>query len=312
MSAYTLRSVGSWSTSGSPGDPEGKAAGDLLLMFASARLSSETINAAPTGWTLLLDTSTTTKEQLALFGRIATGDANDTVSAHDFWSGTSYNLSQIAAFSGDVYDGGLGSIIAHSVVAGSDNNTANLPHSALTISTDDCLVLGLGTKQKTSTADGASLTDPAWIGSRLSFRGSDGSTSLNVWGYVQQTTAGNISSGSWTQSIAESLHYASMVVALKTSAAGGKYVKVLAHSNAASAANVEGVVLNSALNTVIGEFTGQAFEASLEAGESVLLIAATDITPDGATLTTSDTPIVFAYNATDSLVGPASATVIEV
>jgi hypothetical protein len=65
---------------------------------------------------------------------------------------------------------------------------------------------------------------------------------------------------------------------------------------------------------VIGEFTGQAFEATLEGspGEAVLLIDVADITPDGDTLTTSDTPIVFAYNTTDGTVGEGSATVIEV
>lgn len=91
-----------------------------------------------------------------------------------------------------------------------------------------------------------------------------------------------------------------------------KMLKVLAHADFASQTGIEGVVLNAARDTVIGEFTGQASEASLEAGEAVLLVAVTDITPYGSTLTTSDTPIVFAYNATDSLVGPASATVIEV
>jgi hypothetical protein len=94
--------------------------------------------------------------------------------------------------------------------------------------------------------------------------------------------------------------------------AATKYLKLLAHSSAASATDVEGVVLNAARDTVIGEFSGQAFEATLESGEAVLLIPTADITPDGDTLTTSDTPIVVAYNATDSLVGPASATVIEV
>ena len=88
----------------------------------------------------------------------------------------------------------------------------------------------------------------------------------------------------------------------------------MAHSSAASATGVEGVVLNSTRDTVIGEFTGQAFEAALEGspGEAVLLISTADITPDGETLTTSDTPIVFAYNTTDGTVGEGSATVIEV
>lgn len=307
MSAYTLRSVGSWSTTGSPGDPAGKTAGDLLLMFASARLSTETLNAAPAGWTLLLDTSTATKEQLALFGRIATGDANDSVSAHDFWSGTSYNLSQIAAFSGDVWAGGLGSIIAHSVVAGSDNNTANLPHSALTISTAGCLVLVLGTKQKTVASDGASLTDPAWIGSRLGFRNDNGSTAFSVWGYVQQTTAANISAGSWAQSIAESLHYASMVVALKTAPTTTKYLKALAHPSAAGATGVEAVVHSApgganyiTGTTRYGSTNGLSFEATTEGAgvdeRAVLKILADDVGCSGLAV---DTVVaVCARNAT--------------
>lgn len=90
------------------------------------------------------------------------------------------------------------------------------------------------------------------------------------------------------------------------------FLKLLADASAASAASIEGVVLNAARDTVIGEFSGQAFEASLEGGEAVLLIDVADITPDGSTLTTSDTPIVFAYNATESIIGPGSATVVEI
>jgi hypothetical protein len=91
-----------------------------------------------------------------------------------------------------------------------------------------------------------------------------------------------------------------------------KYLKLFAHSSAASATAVEGVVLNAARDTVIGEFTGQAFEATLESGEAVLLVPVEDITPDGSTLTTADTPLVFAYNTTDATAGPGTATVIEV
>lgn len=219
MSAYTFRAAGSWSASGSPGGPSGVVAGDLLLMYASARLSSETINAAPSGWTLLFDTSTTDHEQLAIFGRIATADASDTVSAHDFWSGTSYNAAQIAAFYGDVFSGGLGSIVAHSVAQGSTSSTANLPTAALTISTADTLVIGAGIKQKTLTSNGASFTDPAWMTSRIGFVSSNGTASHCVWGYVQQSTAANISADTWTQSVAESLNYASLVISLQTASA---------------------------------------------------------------------------------------------
>jgi hypothetical protein len=90
------------------------------------------------------------------------------------------------------------------------------------------------------------------------------------------------------------------------------YLKLLADASAASAASVQGVVLNATRDTVIGEFSGQAFEAALESGEAVLLIPLADITPDGTTLTTSDTPLVSAYNATDGTVGLGSATVVEI
>lgn len=87
-------------------------------------------------------------------------------------------------------------------------------------------------------------------------------------------------------------------------------VKILAPAAAASAASIQGVVLNAARDTVIGEFTGQTFETDLEGGEAVLKIIATDITPDGSTLTTSDAPLVVAYNTSYST-DLAAATVIE-
>lgn len=87
-------------------------------------------------------------------------------------------------------------------------------------------------------------------------------------------------------------------------------VKLLAPAAAASATDIEGVVLNAARDTVIGEFTAQTFEAALEGGEAVLKINATDILPDGDTLTTADAPLVIAYNATHST-DLAAAEVIE-
>ena len=226
MPSYTFRSAGTTSTAGSPGDPAGKTSGDLLLMKAAARAATETFNGAPTGWTLLKDTSTTTKEQLALMARIATGDANDTVTSYDFWSGTSNNLTQIAAFSGDVYTD-LATIVAHSVVAGSTDDTADLPYSALTITTDNCLVVSLGQKTKTATSDGATLTDPSELGTRINYTITNGTTQYHIWNYSQQTTATNIAGGIWDQSIEESKNYASIVVALKTAAAGALIAKSL-------------------------------------------------------------------------------------
>lgn len=244
MAAYTFRAAGTWGTAGDPGDPAGKTAGDLLLMITSARLATETLNAAPAGWTLLFDTSTTTKEQLALFGRIATGDANDTVS-HDFWSGTSYNATQIAAFYGDVFSGGLGSIVAHSVAAGTDGSANDIPTSALTISTADTLVIGAGFKQKTATSDGATLTDPAWMNTRIGEKDTSGNASFTVWGFTQQSTAANISASSWTQSIAESADYSSLIVSLKTAAAAPGWTAVPSMTSQTATAYTVGFTPNA-------------------------------------------------------------------
>jgi hypothetical protein len=119
-------------------------------------------------------------------------------------------------------------------------------------------------------------------------------------------TAGDYSA-SWTLGATQPGVYA--ILALKPPATT-KYLKVLAEAAAASDTAVAGRVFNG--DDYIGAFTGQAWEADLESGEAVLLVAVADITPDGATLTTSDTPTVFAYNATDATSGPGTATVIEV
>jgi hypothetical protein len=87
-----------------------------------------------------------------------------------------------------------------------------------------------------------------------------------------------------------------------------KFLKLLAHASAASATSVEGVVLNATRDTVIGEFTGQAFEGTLESGKAVLKIPVADF--GGGSLTTSDTPLTVAYNGSKTT-GLVSCTVIE-
>lgn len=214
--AIVFRAAGTISSSGVPGQPAGKASGDLLLMVAAARAAAETLNAAPAGWTLLGDTSSTTKEQLALYCRVATADANDDVS-HDFWSGTSSHRTQIAAF-----DGGAGetfdcsTVIAHGpAVSGSDSNTADLPNAALTVTTANTVVVGVGHKQKTVTSDGMVFALPAWADADIGEQALAGSAVAFVWSYDIQTTATTIASGIWDQSVEESLAYSSIVISLK-------------------------------------------------------------------------------------------------
>jgi hypothetical protein len=122
----------------------------------------------------------------------------------------------------------------------------------------------------------------------------------------EAAASAGLHSASWTLGSTQPGAYA--IIALRSAA--DLYVKLLAADTAQGDTAVQGVVMNG--STYIGTFTGQAWEADLESGEAVLLVPVADITPDGATLTTSDTPTVFAYNATDATSGPGDATVIEV
>lgn len=110
---------------------------------------------------------------------------------------------------------------------------------------------------------------------------------------------------SWTLGATQPGVYA--ILALKPGAI--KYLKLLAHSSAASDTGITGHVFSADESSYIGKFTGAAFEASLEGTDAVLKVAVTEF--GGSALTTSDTPKAFIYSSTDASIGPASCTVIE-
>jgi hypothetical protein len=92
-----------------------------------------------------------------------------------------------------------------------------------------------------------------------------------------------------------------------------KYLKLLAHSSAQSATGVAGVVFQAPTGGAItgaeiGEFTGEAFEGTLEGGKAVLKVPVADF--GGTSLTTSDTPVALVRNSTNTT-GIVSCTVIE-
>ena len=92
-----------------------------------------------------------------------------------------------------------------------------------------------------------------------------------------------------------------------------KYLKFLAAAGAASAADVAGVVCAAPTGAnitgaKIGEFSGAAFEASLEGSAAVLKVAVTEF--GGTSLTTADTPVVALVTAT-KVTSFEPATVIE-
>ena len=295
----------------SGGLPASYTTGDLLLALVTIRLTSETVTSVLSGvggdaYTLL---ASDPDGGIWLYGKVA--GASETA-AYVTRSGTSRAIVQTAAFRDSGGVKALGSIVHVSADSDIANNTnATLTYPSATITVDNCLVIVGMTKNKGVDEETlcATVTDCTEIDdNRPNF-----TTSLvSVWDYQIQTTAASITGSTvalttWTESSTRPER--AITVALLTNSA--LYVKLLAPAAAASAASIEGVVLNAARDTVVGEFTGQAFEAALEGGEAVLLIPCADITPDGGDLTTSDTPLVVAYNTTHST-DLASATVVEV
>lgn len=191
-----------------------RSAGNLILVWAYAR-SAET---APTvtGYTTLVS-----DDRTALYGRIATNDASDNWSG-DF-SGTTRSFGLMSCWSGDVYTD-LNTIVAHSSfrVPGSDADPNPFQWGtstpALTVTTDDCLVLICGRKTKTVTADGSTFAAEAGF-TRIDYSCPAGTRNIGIWDYVQQTTAANIAPGTWdrTAGANESQTVNGLTIALKTS-----------------------------------------------------------------------------------------------
>lgn len=306
MGEYTFRGAGTvvFSTSGADLTPTvTHSVGDLLLLHTAQRAGAETC-AAMTGWTQL--GSTNTNGSLEVWARIADGGANDAPTVN--WSGTTFCDAWIEAYYGDV-ETDLDAIIAASN-SFTVSSTGSLVVPSMTVPNANCLIIVSSRKNKTGTSNDNTFAAPGSFTERNEYvyAGTGNAHCSASW---QQTTAANISQTNWTLTgTSEALASNALIFALRST--GPLAVKLLAEASAASATNIEGVVLNSTGDTVIGEFSGQAFEASLEGGEAVLLIPVADIIPDGATLTTSHTPIVYAYNATESTVGPGTATVVEV
>jgi hypothetical protein len=212
---YTLRGVGAMSVSGTgditPALPSGWLNGDLGLAIAASR-SVETIT-TPSGWTLLAAGSSGVP---ALYGRIMQGGD---VAPTFVFSGTTRHVAQVASFSGDVYTD-LATIVAHSTPR-TEGSGADFPYDALSITTDNCLVLIVGQKTKTNATNGATINDEAGF-TELGESGEDGTRFFLVWNYVQQTTATNIAAGAWDFTGAtESLTRRGFTVALKSLDGGG-------------------------------------------------------------------------------------------
>lgn len=118
---------------------------------------------------------------------------------------------------------------------------------------------------------------------------------------------------SWTLGVTQPGAYA--ILALKPATTTTKYVKLLADSSAASATGIEVVVFNAPSDsnyvtgtTRYGSAASKSFEGTLESGNAVLKVLASDVGCDG--LAAATTVAALARNTTYTT-GVVSATIIE-
>jgi hypothetical protein len=273
----------------------------LMLLFASYSDNALTPRVNEAGWALVGSMAgvADTDQSLAVWSKVAASESGTyTVDTNEAVSVAIRGI--IAVFSGVHAD-----IVDQTAVDGPDTaNSATYDPAAIVTQTANAVVISA---ISASGGTNVAFTQPSGYTSLFAHT----AAAVPFMDAAYKLVASPVSEdpGTWnvTTAVRDTI---GITLALKAVNLV-KTLKLLAEASAASAASIEGVVLNATRDTVIGEFTGQAFEAALEGGEAVLLIDVADITPNGSTLTTSDTPLVFAYNATDSIIGPGSATVVE-
>jgi hypothetical protein len=221
MPAYIFRATGSIdsntdSSALSPGAPAGKAVGDLLLLTTINRTVSGESIAALSGWTHLNSADDVGVE---IWGRIADGTATDTPSPD--WTGSNDSCAWIEAFYGDVWDGGLGTIVAHQ--GSQNNNTDNtIVFDPLTVTTDNTMVFAAGRKSISTVSDAqtAITVTPEFTRTAHFPNTGAGNSVSGATAYWHQTTATSYDGDDWTcDGSSAFLGGSGVLLSLKTSAA---------------------------------------------------------------------------------------------
>lgn len=169
----------------SPGTPAGTAAGDLLLTIASIRNSGTGTVNTPAGWNALL-----TFGNVSVFGKYVDGAAAPTIS----FSGGAANATTMArtfAFRGAHPD--IASVLLASATQ-LNGSAQDIAYPARTVTQDACALVAIGWKQDdwTSVAQLSGFTE---IADDATTTGDDAGMVVD---YQVQTTATNLSSGSFT------------------------------------------------------------------------------------------------------------------
>lgn len=216
MSGYTLNNAGAVVVGTGALSPTcTRAAGNLLLLNIIQRDNTETLTTTPSGFTLL--SPQTNVGWNYLYGRIADGSATDLPTVQ--YSSTGKAKAAMASFSGSVYKD-LNSIVHAAIDKHTPATQTSILYDALTIALGNCLVICVGSKNKTATSDGTTVNDLAGT-TRLARDTQNGNDISLWWGYVQQTAATNMASATQTLTgTTETLQYTSLYIALKSASPG--------------------------------------------------------------------------------------------
>lgn len=217
--AYAAPTVGTAAsgTSVTAGTPASVTAGKLLLLAILCRNNNDTF--VKPAWATVDLAPNVNLTWAALYARIATGDAGDTIPAMSS-SGTNQCVAQCAAFGGDVYTDLA--TISHAAIDQAGNlaspNQNNIQYSALTPTLNATMLIALGGHNKTTTSNGATLTGSDVTGFTEMGQSSPNGSSLSFWwGYLQQSTAAAFAGAIQTRTgTSEALQQESLVIALRT------------------------------------------------------------------------------------------------
>lgn len=189
--------------------------GDLVVVLVGQKNSTDytTITEGGGTYTRLLGFNGSSGSSLTLWGKIMTASESDPqFSSADTTAGRTL-IGQCHVFRGTLNT--VSDIVAHSAT-GSGGAAAAITVPALTVTTDNTVVVACGIRANQWAAeDIAALSTMTEIGQPE--RTSSATVALK-WDRVIQTTAANISSGSWTSTINTGA-YAALIVAIKEAAA---------------------------------------------------------------------------------------------
>lgn len=186
--SFVTAGTASTGSSGSrtPGLPGSMQAGDLVLIWASTRNSGTGTVDDITNWTTLATWGNT-----KLLGRIY--DGVWTMPTVTFTGGAANEdtIAQSAAFRN------AGLVPATSAATLLNSSAANIAHPALTVPDDDLLLIAAAWKQDDFTSV-AVLSAPATWSEIQEASTTAGNDASQVWDYLIQTTAANVSAASFT------------------------------------------------------------------------------------------------------------------